>query len=410
MVPPNAAKQLPPVLLARMLLTSVTAMPLPGLVTMPVLKMAPPPEMAPLGALLAEKVLFVTIAVPAKKSVPALAMAPPPKSALLPEKELLVTLRVWKFWMAPPSKPALLPEKVQSVTSTEPLTLEMPAMAPPPPKPALLPEKVLSVTVRRPWLLMAPPPVLPMSSVEGDAPFVMLLLEKMLLVTVRKVPLLMAPPVFWALLSKKVQLLTLAGLSANVAIAPPPAEKEPEVALLPEKVLLVTISGPAFMMPPPPKTDVLRLSVKVLLVTMSLPLNLEMAPPPVEDNPSAMVRFSTSNVTHESTKNAPTALPPLMVVSLPPSMVVFALMVFVLVTVIVAAPPQAKVTVPSKLPPPGRQAFNAASVQLALVPVPTTHAKTDEAAPSTAKTGSAKINANRVELTAAATKVSVAGR
>src|SRR5882724_11132336 len=91
----------------------------------------------------------------------------------------------------------------------------------------------------------------------------------------------------------------------------------------------------------------------------------------------AMVTFSTVNVTPEFTINACTVPPPLMVMRLPPSMVVLALMVFGddrLVTVIVAAPPQAKVTVPSKLPPPGRQAFNAASVQLALVPVPTTHA------------------------------------
>jgi hypothetical protein len=51
---------------------------------------------------------------------------------------------------------------------------------------------------------------------------------------------------------------------------------------------------------------------------------------------------------------------------------------FVLVTGIVAAPPQAKVTVPSKLPPPGRQAFSAASVQLPGVPVPTTQANADE--------------------------------
>src|SRR2546422_8407773 len=72
-----------------------------------------------------------------------------------------------------------------------------------------------------------------------------------------------------------------------------------------------------------------------------------------------------------------------MVMRLPPSMVVLALMVFGddrLVTVIVAAPPQAKVTVPSKLPPPGRQASNAPSEQLAPVPVPTTHAKADAGA------------------------------
>src|SRR5262250_910754 len=124
----------------------------------------------------------------------------------------------------------------------------------------------------------------------------------------------------------------------------------PAGALLPEKVLLVTFTVPLLLMAPP------------------LPL------------PSAMVRFSTVNVTPEVTENTPTVIPPLMVISLPPSTVVLALMVFVLVTVIVAAPPQLKVTVPSKLPPPGRQASNAASAQLALVPVPTTHAKTDEVA------------------------------
>jgi len=84
------------------------------------------------------------------------------------------------------------------------------------------------------------------------------------------------------------------------------------------------------------------------------------------------------NVTPEFTENTPTVLPPLMVITLPPSIVVSALMIFLLVTVIVAAPRQLKVTVPSKLPPPGRQAFNAVSVQLALVPVPTTHSKAGE--------------------------------
>src|SRR2546422_9571626 len=88
-----------------------------------------------------------------------------------------------------------------------------------------------------------------------------------------------------------------------------------------------------------------------------------------------------------------------MVMRLPPSMVVLALMVFGddrLVTVIVAAPPQLKVTVPSKLPPPGRQASNAASVQLALVPVPTTHTSADEVAANVAKTSSARTSTNRV--------------
>src|SRR5262245_4142173 len=69
-----------------------------------------------------------------------------------------------------------------------------------------------------------------------------------------------------------------------------------------------------------------------------------------------------------------------MVVMPPPSMVVSALMVFVLVTTIVAVSPQSKVTAPSKLAPPGRQASNGASVQLAPVPVPTTHARQEDAA------------------------------
>src|SRR5438128_5335422 len=144
----------------------------------------------------------------------------------------------------------------------------------------------------------------------------------------------------------------------------------PLPALLPEKVQLVTVSVPPLVMAP-----------RVC--------------------PLATVRFSTVNVTPEFTDNTPTALPlPLIVITLPPSMVVSALMVFALVTVIVAAPPQAKVTVPLKLPPPGRQASNAASVQLALVPVPTTHAKADEVAASTPKTSSARTSTNRVRAVA----------
>src|SRR5207244_637542 len=84
-----------------------------------------------------------------------------------------------------------------------------------------------------------------------------------------------------------------------------------------------------------------------------------------------------------------------MVIRLPPSIVVSALMVFWLVTVIVAAPPQLKVTVPLKLLPPGRQASNAASAQRALVPVPTTQAKADEVT-NGAKTSSAKTDRRRV--------------
>src|SRR5207245_5475713 len=112
--------------------------------------------------------------------------------------------------------------------------------------------------------------------------------------------------------------------------------------------------------------------------------------------PFAMVRFCTVNGIHVLfTENTPTVLPPLMVMTPPPSMVVSALMIFLLVTVIVAAPPQLKVTVPSKLPPPGRQALNAASVQLALVPVPTTHASADEVAPDATKARGARTSTNR---------------
>src|SRR5438445_21271 len=66
-----------------------------------------------------------------------------------------------------------------------------------------------------------------------------------------------------------------------------------------------------------------------------------------------------------------------------------------------AAPPQLKVTVPSKLPPRGRQASSAASVQLARVPAPTTHASACEVAPSTPKTSSARTSTNRVRTVVA---------
>jgi len=116
------------------------------------------------------------------------------------------------------------------------------------------------------------------------------------------------------------------------------------------------------------------LPAKVLLLTTSVPL-LAM-PPPLRPTllAAAIVRFWTVNVTPLFTKKTPTLCPPLIVIRLPPSMVVSALMLLVLVTVIVVEPPQLKVTVPSKLPPPGRQALSAASVQLAPVPLPTTHA------------------------------------
>src|SRR6266481_3834938 len=98
---PKLDAQLPPeVLLARMLLVTVSG---PG--SRLELKMAPP---SPLGALLSEKVLLVTV------SVPSLAMAPPASEALLPKKVLLVTLSAPPLLtMAPPPPGEELPEKVQ---------------------------------------------------------------------------------------------------------------------------------------------------------------------------------------------------------------------------------------------------------------------------------------------------------
>src|SRR5207302_400245 len=112
--------------------------------------------------------------------------------------------------------------------------------------------------------------------------------------------------------------------------------------------------------------------------------------------PFAMVRSWTVNLTPEFTENTRTVLPPLMVTTFAPSIVVSTLMVFWLVTVIVTEAPQEKVTVPSKFPPPGRQVFNAASVQLALVPVPTTHAMAHEVGANTAKARSAGPSTSRV--------------
>ena len=124
---PKLDAQLPPaVLLARMLLVTVSG---PG--SRLELKMAPP---SPLRALLPEKVLLVTVAVP----FTSLRMAPPPKKALpalLSEKVLLVTVSVPSLTMAPPEAPttetAPLPEKVQLVTVSVPPLFSMALGVPP---------------------------------------------------------------------------------------------------------------------------------------------------------------------------------------------------------------------------------------------------------------------------------------
>ena len=164
-------------------------------------------------------------------------------------------------------------------------------------------------------------------------------------------------------------------------------------------MLLVTFVVPVEKIAPPalPTTETAPLPEKVPLVTVSVPPLFSMA----LGVPPAMVTLASARALPLFTANTPLMLPPLMVITPPPSMVVLApLRPFVLVTVIVAAPPQAKVTVPLKLPPPGRQASSATSVQLALVPVPTTHANADEVAPSTPKTSSARTNTSGVRTVA----------
>src|SRR5438445_6309124 len=72
----------------------------------------------------------------------------------------------------------------------------------------------------------------------------------------------------------------------------------PSSALLPEKVLLVTFSGPWLSMAPPKPVEEEVLPENMLLVTFSVP-PLVMAPA----GQLAMVRFWTANVTQEFTKN-----------------------------------------------------------------------------------------------------------
>src|SRR2546428_14118688 len=99
----------------------------------------------------------------------------------------------------------------------------------------------------------------------------------------------MAPPAKLPLLPEKVLLVTLS--VPKLAMAPPWLAV-PFVALLPEKVLLVTTRGPPLAMAPPA------------------------LPNPVAD-PSAMVRFSTANVRPEFTRKTPTPFPQLLLITLP---------------------------------------------------------------------------------------------
>jgi len=220
---PKLDAQLPPaVLLARMLLVTVSG---PG--SRLELKMAPP---SPLRALLPEKVLLVTVAVP----FTSLRMAPPPAKAppaLLSEKVLLVTLTLPLLPMAPPPPGEELPEKVQLVTvSGKRLPLEI---APP-----LLPEKVLLVTF-----------VVPKSATR------------------------MAPPLA-ALLPEKVLLVTFVVPFEKIA---PPEAPTTETAPLPEKVQLVTVSVPplfSMALGVPPAMVTLASARALPLFTANTPLML----------------------------------------------------------------------------------------------------------------------------------------
>ena len=100
-------------------------------------------------------------------------------------------------------------------------------------------------------------------------------------------------------------------------------------------------------MAPPSLTPSAVLPEKVQSDTISVALLLKMAPAAPRLLPPEMLMLSSATITPApATRNTGTVLPPLMVVTPPPSIVVSALMNFVLVRVIVVLPPQLKVTVP----------------------------------------------------------------
>src|SRR6266446_3445151 len=100
------------------------------------------------------------------------------------------------------------------------------------------------------------------------------LLVRMLLVTVSILDSLkMAPPPSVALLPEKVLLVTLAVLPVALKTATAPA---PTAALLPEKVLLLTVRMPVLPMAP---SSAAKLPLKLLSITARLPPLLKMAPP-----------------------------------------------------------------------------------------------------------------------------------
>src|SRR5215470_352256 len=180
------------------------------------------------------------------------------------------------------------------------------------------------------------------------------------------------PPAPSAVLLMNVQLMILA-VPLKLAMAPPP---RPSAAVFPLKVVLVIETDPRWTLAIAPPWLAASLP-KVLLVTMSVPPSFRIPPPAPPGEmvlPSAMVRFSTVNVTPEFTENNMLImLSPLMTIRPPPSMVVSMAMVFLVTMIACGSAPQLKVT----LPPPASAVSSALSVQLAGVPSPTTPAAKD---------------------------------
>jgi hypothetical protein len=169
----------------------------------------------------------------------------------------------------------------------------------------------------------------------------------------------MAPPSPVLLLPENVLLVTVSVPFSSLTMAPPSP-----VLLLLENVLSVTVSVPLLAIAPP---LVALLPEKVLPVTVSVP-PLTIAPPPAPAMPSLMVRPTRSRVTPEITKNNRVAPPPLIVMGPALSILVFFAGLFAFVIVMVTGlAPQSNIT----LPPPTSALSNPASVQSLGVPLPT---------------------------------------
>src|SRR5438270_699407 len=143
---------------------------------------------------------------------------------------------------------------------------------------------------------------------------------------------MLCPPSVMAPLQLPPEVLLARMLLTTVTVNMPESKMAaPLVALLPEKVLLVTVicvgrGGVGWVVTMGRPKPAATLPENVLLVTFSVPQLLLMAPPSVLACPFAMVRFSTVNVRQREfsehakfTTNTPTVPPPLMVMTPPPS-------------------------------------------------------------------------------------------